>query len=68
MVPVPPPYTRPATSRLPLRSHTTVYPVLLEAARTYCTWLFQETDVISSSFELRFPGEYGLVGSLRSQI
>lgn len=67
MVPAPPPYANAATSRFPLRSHTTVYPVLLAAASAYWTWWFHASAVISSSLVLRVPGEYGLLGSLRSQ-
>ena len=36
-VPAPPPYASATTSLFPLRSQTTVYPVLLAPARTYCT-------------------------------
>lgn len=55
-VPAPPPYASATTSLFPLRSQTTVYPVLLAPARTYCTCWFQAIDVISSNFVLRVPG------------
>ena len=43
-------------------------PVLLEAAKAYWTWWFHASDVISSNFVLLVPGEYGLLGSFRSQM
>lgn len=69
-VPAPPPYARATTSRFPRRSHTTVYPVLLAPARTYCTCWFHDTQVISSTLLLRDPGvgEYGFELLFRSQM
>jgi hypothetical protein len=70
IVPAPPPYARATTSLFPLKSQTTVYPVVLAPAKTEGTCWFHATDVISSNLVLRVPGvgEYGLLGSLRSQM